>query len=119
MGSVEGAAPAGDRLLFRAGDYSVDLKLEPPSASDAGEIIGQIANLEDHAANMDGVLVQMVVSGNTIGETSTNRFGEFLMEYPSKATATLRFALKHHGQRIDLPLRLSAPPRAPRTKKDA
>jgi hypothetical protein len=100
-GNLEGSA--GDRLLFRAGDYSVDLKVEPPSTADRGEIIGQISNDEDRTESLEGVLVQMVVLGRTIGETETNRFGEFLMDYPRKS-ATLRFVLKHRGQRIDLAL---------------
>jgi hypothetical protein len=100
------ASVGDDRMLFRAGDYSVDLALDPPLAGTAGEIVGQIANELDQDEKLDGILVQMVVAGRTLGETSTNRFGEFLMDYPAKKNATLRFALKHRGQRIDLPLKL-------------
>ena len=95
-----------DRLLFRAGDYSVDLQLDPPSAGEAGEIVGQIANDQDRSESLEGILVQMVAVGRTIGETSTNRFGEFLMDFPSQKKATLRFALRHSGKRVDLPLNL-------------
>jgi hypothetical protein len=109
LANVENAA--GDRFLYRAGNYAVDLKVESPSSTDPGEIIGQIANDEDTSDNLAGVLVQMVVPGKTtlgktIGETSTNRFGEFLIAYPAHPKAMLRFALKRQGQRIDLPLRL-------------
>jgi hypothetical protein len=104
-GGASAETPVGDRLLFRAGDYAVDLKIEPPSVSDAGEIIGQIANQVDQQENLEGVVVQMVVLGRTLGETATNRFGEFLIEYPTGKKATLRLALKHRGQRIDLPLK--------------
>jgi hypothetical protein len=109
LGSVEGSL--GDRFLYRAGNYAVDLKVEPPMLADSGEIIGQILNDSDAHDNLDGVVVQMVAPGKTIlgkiiGETSTNRFGEFLIEYPALTQATLRFALKRQGERIDLPLRL-------------
>jgi len=100
------ASASGDRMLFRAGDYFVDLALDAPLASEAGEIIGQISNELDRDEKLDGILVQIVVSGSTLGETSTNRFGEFLMDYPANKIVTLRFALKHRGQRIDLPLKL-------------
>lgn len=96
---------AGDRLLFRAGDYAIDIKVEPSSANEAGEVIGQIANERDQQESLDGVVVQMVVLGRTLGETATNRFGEFLIEYPAGKKAILRLALKHRGQRIDLPLK--------------
>jgi hypothetical protein len=109
LGTME--SKSGDRFLYRAGKYAVDLKVELPGASESGEIIGQIANEQDAADNLSGVLVQIVVPfkqtlGKTIGETETNRFGEFLMEYPSAKSAILRFALKQRGERIDLPLRL-------------
>jgi len=107
------ASDAQDRLLYRAGDYFVELKLEPPSAGEAGDIVGQIANEHDPGERLEGVLVQIVVSGRTLGETSTNRFGEFLMDYPAKKSAVLRFALKHSGRRIDLPLKLGKNPDNP------
>ena len=100
------AGVSGDRMLFRAGDYSVDLELEPPLDHEAGEIIGQIANERNADDTLEGIPVQMVVSGRILGETSTNSFGEFLMDYPAKKRVSLRFALKDRGQRIDLSLAL-------------
>lgn len=97
-------ALGGSQLLYRAGDYTVDLRIEPPSAQDPGEIIGQIANERNRQENLDGLVVQMVVLESTLGETVTNRFGEFLIEYPRRKKAILRLALKHLGQRIDLSL---------------
>lgn len=96
----------GDRLLYRAGDYAVDLKLDPPSTGERGELIGQITNERDHLESLADVLVQIVVLGQTLGETATNRFGEFVIEMPpaNRKSATLRFALKHSGQRIEIPL---------------
>ena len=101
---------SGDRILFRAGSYSVDLKIEPAAGGEGGEIIGQISSsLSKPSVEpvMDGVLVQLVSSpGKTLGETTTNRFGEFLIDYAGQKNVTLRFALKQQNQRIDVPLKL-------------
>jgi hypothetical protein len=99
------AASTGGRMLFRAGDYVVDLQLDPPSSGSGGEIVGQIAN-DRVQENLDGVIVEVIVPGRTVSETATNRFGEFVIEYSQNRNATLRFALAHRKQRIDLPLGL-------------
>ena len=99
------AANPGSRMLFRAGDYVVDLQVEPPSSGNGGEIVGQIAN-ERAQETLDGVIVEVIVPGRIVSETATNRFGEFVIEYAQTRNATLRFALAHRRQRIDLPLGL-------------
>lgn len=100
---VRSLAQAGQRVLYRAGDYSVDLNLEG-MASEPGEIVGQITNEQDSLEMLDGVVVQVLSGGETLVETATNRFGEFIIEYPAAKKSMLRFALRHRGQRIDLPL---------------
>jgi hypothetical protein len=95
---------AASRMIFRAADYAIYLKVEPLLGGEAAEIIGEIANERDHEESMEGIPIQMVARGVTLSESTTNRFGEFLIEYPIRKNATLRFALKDRGQRIDLPL---------------
>ena len=102
--SVEAAASIGDRMLFRAADYAVYLKVETLLGGETAEIVGEIVNEREHEENLEGIPVQMVARGRTLSETATNRFGEFLIEYPIRKSALLRFALKERGQRIDLPL---------------
>lgn len=102
LGDTSGVV--GDRMLFRAADYSVYLKVEPLPGGEAAEIIGEIVNEREHGEILEGIPVQMVSRGQTLSETATNQFGEFLIEYPVRRYTTLRFALKHRGQRIDLPL---------------
>lgn len=100
---VRSAAQTGHRLVYRAGDYAVDLNIERPPG-EPGEIIGQISNELDGQELLDGILVQVVAPGRTLVETATNRFGEFIIEYPVVKTALLRFVLGQKSQRIDLPL---------------
>jgi hypothetical protein len=107
-GASDAVDPARDRMLFRAGDYSIDLKLEAPAGGEGGEIVGQLSCASPQPESVNGVLVQMVSGrGRTLGETTTNRFGEFFVDYAGQKNVTLRFALKARNQRIDLPLKLN------------
>jgi len=94
----------GGRMLFRAGDYLVDLQVESPSSGNGSEIVGQIANEHEQSEVLDGIIVEMVIPGRTLSETATNRFGEFVLECPPVRNAILRFGLRHRKQRIELPL---------------
>jgi hypothetical protein len=98
------AGPAGGRLMFRAADYAVYLKVEPLLGGEEAEIIGEIANEGKNEGSMEGIPVQMVARGRIFSESATNRFGEFLIGSPIRKNVTLRLALKEQGQRIDLPL---------------
>jgi len=102
---VRGRALEGHRAVFRAGDYSVDLSLEAVEALERREMVGQISHELDPEQRLEGVIVQVLVAGRTVGETATNRFGEFMIECPEKDSVILRLALKHQGHRIDLPIR--------------
>jgi len=103
VAGVRSGAVGSGRLLYRAGDYAVDLRLEPlgPEGSD---IVGQIESEREPKDNLEGVVVQVVASGRTLGETETNEFGEFMIERPEDGKAVLRIVLSHCGHRIDLPL---------------
>lgn len=91
-------------ISYRAGEYDVHLRLEPTDAGVA-EIVGQVVSRQVQAVPMEGLLVQVIAGGRTVGETETNRFGEFVLERPVRPTVTLRISLRDAGCRIELPLR--------------
>ncbi len=91
------------RMLYRAGDYAVDLNVESLSGNGC-DIVGQIANERDAKDDLGGVLVQLVSAGRTVGEAETNQFGEFVLEQPDLSNTVLRIALRNQGKRIELPL---------------
>ena len=107
---------AGRRMLFRADGYTVDLKVDAPAGGENGEIIGQISRDDSSSDSLGGVLVQLVSGpGHTLGETTTNRFGEFFVDYSGQRNAVLRFALREWNHRLDL--RLDQGPRQPEPGK--
>lgn len=93
-------------LAYRAGTYNIDLRMEPVDG-EASEIVGQVTRdpSEDSPGTLQGALVQLIANGRTVGETETNRFGEFLIQQPGKSALILRIALRDSGQRIDVPIR--------------
>jgi hypothetical protein len=100
---VRSAGVEGNRIMYRAGDYSLDLNLET-APGEPGEIVGQIVNDREVAQSLENLLVQVISGGKAVGETTTNRFGEFIITIPQQGKAVLRFALPHVGQRIDVPV---------------
>jgi hypothetical protein len=103
---AEATGHVGERKVFRAGDYIVDLQLDAPGTGNPAEIVGQIAVENEKGESLDGIHVEMVIPGRTLTETSTNRFGEFVIACPAVQHAILRFALPERKQRIELPLSL-------------
>jgi hypothetical protein len=99
---VRSMAAQGVRLLFRAGDYSVDLKIEPSGADGATEIIGQITNEVDPQEQLGGLAVQIVDRRRAVAETKTNQFGEFVIARPGRRKVILRISLERTAKRIDL-----------------
>ena len=55
------------RLEYRAGEYSVDLQIEPMEAS--LDIVGQITGEGGRTGDLDGAVVQIVSGGHTLAET--------------------------------------------------
>jgi len=90
-------APAGLRAtwqvgwqgLYRAGDCSVDLRIEPELKSSRASVIGQITNHMMPEENMSNLSVSLRLGDQTIAETVSNRFGEFQMEYEERAQLKL------------------------------
>lgn len=104
---VRTAATAGQRLLYRAAQYSIDLAIDTNDAENASEIVGQITNRDDASEPLDKIPVQVVVGRESMGETETNEFGEFVLRSPGTRNLILRFAFKNVGRRIDVPVKLT------------
>jgi hypothetical protein len=132
-------APAGFRAtwqvgwqgLYRAGDCSIDLRIEPELKSTRAAVIGQISNHVLPKVEMSNIPVSLRSGKQVVAETLSNRFGEFQMEYEQQARLKLCICLKDgssvkDGSRnIQVPLKRftsekpAATHRAPRRKRTA
>jgi hypothetical protein len=75
--------------LYRAGDCSVDLRLEPELKSSRTAVIGQIANHVQPGLDMSNLPVSLRAGKLVVAETMSNRFGEFQMEYTQQSQLKL------------------------------
>jgi hypothetical protein len=90
--------------LYRAGDCSIDVRIEPDLRSTRAALIGQISNHETPGIQMEGMKVSLKAGRQVIAETLSNRFGEFQIEYQQQQRLQL-WIRRDDGSRIIAPLR--------------
>jgi hypothetical protein len=106
-------APAGMRAswqvgwqgLYRAGDCSLDLRIEPELQSSRAAVIGQISNHTVPEIEMANTPVCLRLGRQVVAETVSNRFGEFQMEYEQQGRLQLCVYLDGGARRIQVPLK--------------
>lgn len=106
-------APAGLRTawqrgwqaLYRAGDCSLDLRIEPEMHSSRAALIGQISNHALPKNRMEGLPVCVKQGRMVVAETRSNEFGEFQMEYEQRGRLQLCVNLENGSKRFQVPLR--------------
>jgi hypothetical protein len=106
-------APAGLRAtwqvgwqaLYRAGDCSLDLRVEPELQSSRAAVIGQISNHVIPGGRMEGIPVYVKAGRVVVAETRSNEFGEFQMEYEQQGRLQLCVDLENGSKRFQVPLK--------------
>jgi hypothetical protein len=90
--------------LYRAGDCSVDLRIEPELKSSRAAVIGQITSHLQPAVEMGNLPVSLRAGKQVVAETISNRFGEFQMEYDQQTQLKLCIYLRD-SKSIQVPLK--------------
>ena len=75
--------------LYRAGDCSLDLRIEPDLQSSRAAVIGQVCNHTVPETEMANIPIRLRSGRLVVAETLSNRFGEFQMEYEQKGRLQL------------------------------
>jgi hypothetical protein len=101
---MRAAWQVGWQGLYRAGDCSVDLRIEPELISSRAAVIGQIANHAQPGERMENLAISLKAGNVVVAETVSNRFGEFQMEYEQRTKLKLRIVLKD-ARSIEVPLK--------------
>lgn len=81
VAGVRSQQTAAHQLMYAAGPYTVDLRLEQEQGAPHVRLTGQIANRE-RGSGVPEVPVFLLSRNLVIGKTATNKFGEFAVEYP-------------------------------------
>jgi hypothetical protein len=91
--------------LYRAGDCSLDLRIEPDLQSSRAAVIGQVSNYSVPETEMANIPVCLRSGRLVVAETLSNRFGEFQMEYEQQGRLRLCVDLDGGTRRIQVPLK--------------
>jgi hypothetical protein len=118
-------APAGLRAtwqvgwqaLYRAGDCSLDVRIEPELASTRAAVIGQINNHTTPREKMANVPICLKSGRTIIAETRSNGFGEFQIEYDQQPRLQLCVYLEDGSKCFQVPLKKFAAERNAGTER--
>jgi len=91
-------------LLFRAGEYSVDLRLEAEPEHLNWTLVGQLSNDENPSDEMSNLPVLVMAGKKVVGKTFSNEYGEFILPDLPRQRLRLCVPLASQGQQIDLAL---------------
>lgn len=91
--------------LYRAGDCSVDLRIEPDLGSARAAVIGQITNHIAPEIQMADLAVCLKQGKAVVAEARSNRFGEFQIEYEQQGRMQLCIYLDGGSKCIQVPLK--------------
>jgi hypothetical protein len=77
---VRSAESASQQLLYGAGDYRIDVRIEPQMDSEKVILIGQVLNAADPAERLSALPVSLLKGRKILAESLTSQFGEFQIE---------------------------------------
>jgi len=95
----------GWQALYRAGDCSVDLRVEPELHSSRAALVGQISSHVAPETEMSDLAVCLKSGKMVVAETRSNRYGEFQMEYEQQKRLQLCVFLESGGKTIQVPVK--------------
>jgi hypothetical protein len=93
----------GCRVLYRAGDYSLDFVVEQAPWPSRISVVGQILRLNSEE-QMSNIRVTLKWGTTTMAETLSNQFGEFHLECEQRKHVALCVHLEPYARFIDVPL---------------
>ena len=104
--------PAGARatasgavhLMYEAGPYSVDLRLERNLEDADVVVVGQIASREHPEQPSQGLPVILATALKAVAETATNEFGEFTLVYRPRPRLRLVIPIEAERSRLEIEL---------------
>jgi hypothetical protein len=76
-------------MLFQTEKICLDLRLERHPTSSRAELVGQLADRQDPLKPISHVPVYLVAGDRLLGQTVSNRLGEFQVSYQPERDMTL------------------------------
>jgi len=77
---VRSTASTARQVLYGAGDYRIDMRLEPLTDSERVAVVGQVLNVADPLSQPTSTPVILYKGNKILSTAQTNPFGEFHLE---------------------------------------
>jgi hypothetical protein len=103
LAGVRSAAGAPRQVMYRAGEISIEMRLEPEPNSERVNIAGQVTKSVASGDGVEGAAVVISSVLEKIAETSTNSFGEFQLSFLPEDGLQISFVIAK-GKDISIPL---------------
>lgn len=90
--------------IYHAGDYAVEMQIEPDGDPAGMVLVGQILKRTDPEGPVTGVPVRLAAGNRTLASTESNRFGEFCSVAKWQRGIRLCLLIPTAGEVIEIPL---------------
>jgi len=102
---ARGERPAARQLMYQAGDYCLDLRVDRERNTTRVFLVGQVANEKDPLLQMARLPVFVMAGKKIVSETASNEFGEFTLELLPQPDLRLCVQVTQAGVQIEVPLK--------------
>ena len=102
---IRGHRASSRQLLFEAGDYSIDLRLDRERESMKVILVGQVACQKDPLLQLARLPVFVMDGKKIVSETASNQFGEFSVEFVPRRNLRLCVQVTQAGFQLEVPLK--------------
>jgi len=93
------------QMMFQAGDFCLDLRVDRELDSGRVTLVGQLANPKNPQIQMAQLPVLILAGDKILTQTASNEFGEFSLEYVPRQNLRLCVPLDDAGVRVEVPLK--------------
>ena len=102
---VRGTRPMARQLMYQAGEYCVDLRLDREPNTTRVILVGQVANEKQPLLQLARLPVFVMSGKQIVSETASNEFGEFTLEFLPRPNLRLCIQVTQGGVQIEVPLK--------------
>jgi hypothetical protein len=111
--SAAGLYPSGARgqwsaarqLMYQAGDYCLDLRIDREPNTTRVILVGQLANEKQPLLQLARLPVFVMAGKQIVSETASNQFGEFTLDFLPRPNLRLCVQVTQGGVQIEVPLK--------------
>jgi len=104
---ARGSRSSSRQLMYKAGDYFIDLRLDRERDSMKVILVGQVANQKDPLLQLARLPVSVMAGKKIVSETASNEFGEFSLEFLPRQNLRLCVQVTQAGFQLEVPLKQS------------